>query len=341
MNNTGSAITFDLADLLTGSASAAADYTAIPAGTQITVANGAAAGSYTVAVTDDALLESTETLTAQIANSSFGAVSIAGASATATIADNDTATATLSATNGAEGGANVVYTVTLSQVNNTGSAITFDLADLLTGSASAAADYTAIPAGTQITVANGAATGSYTVAVTDDALLESTETLTAQIANSSFGAVSIAGASATATIADNDTATATLSATNGAEGGANVVYTVTLSQVNNTGSAMAFDLADLLTGSASAAADYTAIPAGTQITVANGAATGSYTVAVTDDALLESTETLTAQIAELELRRGLDRRGQRHRRPSPTTTPPRPPCRPPTAPRAGRTSSTP
>ena len=210
-----------IAYTLSGTAANGTDYAALSG--SVTILAGATSALINVTSTDDALLESTETLTAQIANSSFGAVSIAGASATATIADNDTATATLSATNGAEGGANVVYTVTLSQVNNTGSAITFDLADLLTGSASAAADYTAIPAGTQITVANGAATGSYTVAVTDDALLESTETLTAQIANSSFGAVSIAGASATATIADNDTATATLSATNGAEGGANVV----------------------------------------------------------------------------------------------------------------------
>ena len=101
--------------------------------------------------------------------------------------------------------------MTLSKVNNTGAAITFNLADLATGSATSGADYTAIPGGTLITIANGANTGSYTVTVTDDALLEATETLNAQIATSSNPAVAITGATATANIVDNDTANAVLS----------------------------------------------------------------------------------------------------------------------------------
>ena len=297
VNNTGAAITFNLADLATGSATSGADYTAIPGGTLITIANGANTGSYTVTVTDDALLEATETLNAQIAASSNPAVAITGATATANIVDNDTANAVLSTTNGTEGTTDVVFTVTLSKVNNTGAAITFNLADLATGSATSGADYTAIPGGTLITIANGANTGSYTVTVTDDALLEATETLNAQIAASSNPAVAITGATATANIVDNDTANAVLSATNGTEGATDVVFTVTLSKVNNTGAAITFNLADLATGSATSGADYTAIPGGTLITIANGANTGSYTVTVTDDALLEATETLNAQIA--------------------------------------------
>jgi len=83
------AITFDLDDLLTGSASSGLDYTAIPANAQITIANGASSGSLTVAVTDDALVEALETLQAQISNPSLGSVTIGTGTATATITDND------------------------------------------------------------------------------------------------------------------------------------------------------------------------------------------------------------------------------------------------------------
>ena len=206
----------------------------------------------------------------------------------------------------------IVYTVTLSQVNNTGAAITFDLASS-GGSATTGADYTAIPGGAQIRVANGAATGTYTVLVTDDALLEATETVQATIANSSNPAVSIATATATANITDNDTATAALSVTTQGDetGPVAIVYTVTLSQVNNTGAAITFDLASS-GGSATSGADYTAIPGGAQISVANGAATGTYTVLVTDDALLEATETVQATIANSSNPAVRDRHRHRH-----------------------------
>jgi hypothetical protein len=101
---------------------------------------------------------------------------------------------------------NIVYTVTLSKTNNTGTAITFDLDDLGTGSAMSGLDYTAIAANAQISVANGATTGTLAVLVTDDSDVEVTETVTAQISNSSNAAVTIGTASATANITDNDVA---------------------------------------------------------------------------------------------------------------------------------------
>ena len=57
-----------------------------------------------------------------------------------------------------------------------------------------------------ISVANGASTGTLTVLITDNALLEATETVIAQISNSSNAAVTIGTATATANITDNDTA---------------------------------------------------------------------------------------------------------------------------------------
>ncbi len=128
------------------SSASGSDYTAIAGAAQISVADGASTGTLTVLVTDDALLEATETIDATISNSSNPAVSINTASATADITDNDTATADLSVTTqGDESGpVDIVYTVTLSLTNNTGSAITFDIDDDLSGSATSGSDYTAI-----------------------------------------------------------------------------------------------------------------------------------------------------------------------------------------------------
>ena len=133
--------------------------------------------------------------------------------------DVDSATASSGAdlsvtTQGDEAGpVDIVYTVSLSRINNTGSAISFDLDDLLTGTAASGADYTAIAPAAQISVADGAHTGTLTVPVTDDALLETTETIIARISNPSHPAVTIGTSDATANITDNDTATADLSVT--------------------------------------------------------------------------------------------------------------------------------
>ena len=69
--------------------------------------------------------------------------------------------------------------------------ITFDLDDLGTGTASSGNDYTAIAANAQISVGAGASTGTLSVAVLDDALVEATETVIAAISNSSNAAVLI------------------------------------------------------------------------------------------------------------------------------------------------------
>lgn len=95
----------------------------------------------------------------------------------------------------------MTFTVTLNQTNNTGSDITFDLADTGTGSATSGEDYTAIPAGAQIRVAEGSETGSLTVQVSEDTSVERTRTVVAVISNPSNSEVTID--TATAEIADD------------------------------------------------------------------------------------------------------------------------------------------
>jgi hypothetical protein len=298
-NNTGSAITFDVANG-GGTAVAGSDFTAFAGSAAVSVANGATTGTLTVTVTDDALLEATETVQATISNPSGTAtINITGASATANITDNDAANAVLSVTTqGNETGpVSIVYTVTLSKTNNTGTPITFDVAQGA-GTATVTDDFTAFAGAAAISVADGASTGTLTVPVVDDALVEGTETVQTTISSPSNAAVTVTGASAVANITDSDAADAVLSVTTQGEeaGPVNIVYTVTLSKTNNTGSAITFDVAQGA-GTATVTDDFTAFAGAAAINVADGATTGTLTVTVADDALLEGTETVQATIS--------------------------------------------
>ncbi|MCA9135338.1 MAG: hypothetical protein KDB00_01230, partial [Planctomycetales bacterium] len=108
-------------------------------------------------------------------------------------------------TNGNEQGpVDIVFTVTLDQPNDTGSPITFDFDDLGTGSATSGLDYTAVDAAAQITIANGATSGTLTISVLDDSQSETIETIDAQISNPSEVTINLLTATATAEISDND-----------------------------------------------------------------------------------------------------------------------------------------
>ncbi|HET7722181.1 MAG TPA: hypothetical protein VFK43_19585, partial [Acidimicrobiales bacterium] len=119
--------------------------------------------------------------------------------------------ATLSATvQGSEAGqTSIVFTVTLSKPNPLAVPVSFVLSDAGTGTATSGSDYAAIPAGARITVAPGATTGTFTLLVMDDALLEGAETVVARITklntDTSNLAVAIGTATATASIADDET----------------------------------------------------------------------------------------------------------------------------------------
>tara|TARA_R110002096_G_scaffold135456_2_gene287358 strand:+ start:282265 stop:286851 length:4587 start_codon:yes stop_codon:yes gene_type:complete len=110
-------------------------------------------------------------------------------------------------TNGDENGpVNMVFQVTLTSVNSTGSDITYDFDDAGTGTATSGVDYTAIPAAQKITVPNGQQSGTLSITVSDDAFEEFIETFTASISNPSNPSFTIGASSATATISDNDNA---------------------------------------------------------------------------------------------------------------------------------------
>jgi hypothetical protein len=281
---------------VTGGTAEVGDYSFVS--TSITVSAGSTSSSTAVSSTPDVVYEGDETIVIEATSVSGGGATESGVQQeTITITDDESATSALSVSQqGLEGGTDIIYTVTLTKVNNTGSAITFDI-DNTSGTAISGTDFTAFGASDKISVANGTSTGTYTVTITDDGLLETTETVEATISGSSNGSVTVATAAASANITDNETATANLSVTQqGVEGGNNIIYTVTLTKVNNTGLAITFDF-DRTGGTASSGSDFTAIGALDKISVASGQSIGTYIVTVFNDALVEATETVEATIS--------------------------------------------
>ncbi len=182
----------------------------LPSGT-ITFNAGETVKTIEIAVSGDLDIEPDEafTLTLSGAADSIGAhaVDVPVTSVVSTIQNDDTPIAHLTVvTDGIDplgsGGVatDIVFAVDLRNasgqalVNDTGSAITFVLTDLGTGTATAGSDYGSLPA--TISIADGASVGTVTIPVVDDGDAEPTETVVAQISSPSLGVIGTAIATA-------------------------------------------------------------------------------------------------------------------------------------------------
>ena len=166
--------------------------------------------TFTLPITDDPLVEGSETATltlSALSNTSGGQLSITDATGTLSITDNDTATVSVTASvNGDEGPpTDASITVTQTAAASVDTVITLACADVTaTGGGT---DFTCpasvtITAGTTFTVAP--------IAINDDAIVEAAETFTATIGpiTASDPQVTLgAPVSANLLIADDDTAT--------------------------------------------------------------------------------------------------------------------------------------
>ncbi|MCP4133897.1 MAG: hypothetical protein GY754_23205, partial [bacterium] len=162
INNTGGNVTINYT--VTGTATdGGTDYTTLTG--SVVIADGAKTATIDVTgINDDALVEGDETVIVTLDSTDNVLFNIdAGNNAdTVTIGDNDTpldATLSVSVDGDEEGPVAMTFRVDLSATNNTGSTLTYDLADLGTGSATTIDDY-ADMTGAQITVADGAAFGT-------------------------------------------------------------------------------------------------------------------------------------------------------------------------------------
>ncbi|WP_229685195.1 Calx-beta domain-containing protein, partial [Pedobacter zeae] len=186
--------------------------------------------------------------------------------ATVNITDNDTSVATITAgTSGSENGpVNGSFTVTLSNPSSQPTTITYTLG----GTATEGSDYSTIVTKT-ITIPAGQTTGTITIPVLTDNIVEGTETVVATLVSSNSPLVSIttvpADKTATINITDNTTATVTVAATkDGAEPGTAGEFTFTLSNASASDTQITYNVG----GTATSGSDYTSI--GTTVTIPAG-----------------------------------------------------------------------
>jgi len=278
------------------------------AGTTLTFDPNITSATLTLTPLDDTTVESTETATLTLAAGTGYSVG-SPASATGSILDNDaTPVVTVTATdaNGSENGQDpIVLTVTRT---NSFKQIVVNLT--WAGTATFGTDYTVtnVSAGTltsnglQLTLPAGVDTASITLTPAVDSTFESTETV---ILTASTGTGYSLGTpkSATGSIADNDTSLVTVTATDGAgaEAGPDpIVFSVARSGVIS--GTITVNLVWSGTATLGASGDYTVSATGTGVTLsadglsltfAPNATSATVTLTPVDDAVVESTETVT------------------------------------------------
>ncbi|WP_161976448.1 Calx-beta domain-containing protein [Mycolicibacterium sp. CH28] len=187
-----------------GTATAGQDYVA-GSGT-VTFAAGVTSQTVNVGVLGDTTFEPNETFTVTLSNASGATVS--RATATGTITNDDAAPVTpptvsisnASVAEGNSGNSNMAFTVTLSKASTSTVTLSYTTAN---GTATAGQDYVA-SAGT-VTFAPGVVSQVINVGVTGDTTVEPTETFTVTLSNPTGATIAVA--SATGTITNDDTAT--------------------------------------------------------------------------------------------------------------------------------------
>lgn len=189
-----------------GTATAGSDYTA--ASGTVTLLNGEASKSFTVAVSQDNLVELDETFTLTLTSPSRGL--LLDDTGTGTIANEDASVLSLTGGTVTEGDAgNALLTFSYSLTNPVDSVVGFNRATTTAGTAVAGGDFTAVGS-TATSIAAAGLSGSFTVSVIGDHAPEPSETVGVLLSALTSGgrAVTFAGGGATlsamGTITDDD-----------------------------------------------------------------------------------------------------------------------------------------
>ena len=309
------------------------------------LATGAALLSFTIATTQDSVVEGPENFTVTLAS----AAAVVNPTITTSITDDDLRGIRLDGpASVAEGAATRNYTVSLSGVGlGAGQSVTFTL-DSASGTATEGTDFSALLAGgltaaagivlttstgaggvinvtatntTAADLATGAALLSFTIATTQDSVVEGPENFTVTLAS----AAAVVNPTITTSITDDDLRAIRLDGPGSvAEGAATGPYTVSLSGVGlGAGQSVTFTL-DSASGTATEGTDFSALLAGgltaaagivlttstgaggvinvtatntTAADLATGAALLSFTIATTQDSVVEGPENFTVTLA--------------------------------------------
>ena len=209
---------------------------------------------------------------------------LAGATATATIRDDDDQPGLSVANATGTEGSTAEFVVSLD--GSSAQTVKVDY-DTSSGTARESADFTA-KSGT-LTLAPGARQATISVQLTDDTLDESAETFSV-VLDSPVGAKIVTG-TATGTITDNDSEpTVSVSDATGTEGG-NADFVVELSTASGRDVTVDYATSD---GTAVGGSDF--IDASGTLTIAAGAVRGTISVSLTDDAQDEENETFSLEL---------------------------------------------
>ena len=268
-------------------ATTGSDYSA--ASGLLTFAPGVTSQTFTVPIINDAVLEPDETITLTLSSAVNAAIGLNPA--TLTILNDDAtpqvdfSSATYSVN---EGAGSATITVTLSAASSFTATIDYVTA---AGSATAGSDYTDV-SGT-LTFTPGVTSLNFTVSVTDDALYESSETITLTL-SSPVSATIGSNNPAVLTIVDNDTPIADFSsATYSVDETANTAtITVTLSTTPTLLGSVNYATSD---NTATAGSDYS--PVSSTLTLTPGQTTYTFTVSIIDDLSFEGNEALTLTLS--------------------------------------------
>jgi len=268
-------------------ANAGSDYQAAT-GTLV-LSPGATTGTISVAVNGDTSNEPDERFSVNLSAAGNAVIADNQAFATITNDDGTLSIGDVTVTEGNSGTANAVFTVTRTGTTSQAVTVAFATSD---GSARAPGDYTATT-GT-VSFAASESTKTITVAVAGDTLDEDDETFTVTLSGATNA--TIGDAAAVATITDDD-ASPTISINDvsvqeGASGSTNATFAVVLSSVSGRAVSVGYATAN---GSATAPADYTATN-GT-LSIPAGQASGSITVPVRGDLLVEGNETFNVDLS--------------------------------------------
>ncbi|MCY4027364.1 MAG: hypothetical protein OXH75_13770 [Acidobacteria bacterium] len=256
------------------------DYTENTAGIDFSVTDKTK--TFTVATTEDQVVEGDETFTVNLAVSGTSLTVTASDTATGTIENDDTATVTIADKSATEGDA-ITFTVTAGSAVQGSFTVTPSFTD---GTATKGIDYTQNTEALTFAGTAGEAK-TFTVATTEDQVVEDDETFTVNLAVS----VTSETVTATGTIL-NDEAVLTIDDESANEGD-QIRFTVTLEGAVDKGLTVTPSFTD---GTATKGTDYTQDTAGITFAGTVGE-TQTVTVATREDQVVEGGETFTVKLA--------------------------------------------
>jgi Ca2+-binding RTX toxin-like protein len=277
------------------SLTAGTNITAVTANT-FTIAAGATTAVLNAVPVDDAIINPGETIKVNVTADPnnfnyFLAPVVANTTATLTITDNEFPSVNLlvsPVTNTETGSPAITVTATASSAVVGNQTVNVALSSTATDD-----DFTEeIPA--SITIGDGETTGSFTVNINDDALVEGSETGRFTISNPSSGIVLGTTITGDVAITDNELPSVNLlvspvTSKEARSPAITVIATASTAVVGN-------QTVNVTLSPRSTAADFTGfIP--TSITIADGKTTGSFTLNIIDDGIVEGSETGTFTIS--------------------------------------------